>query len=92
MPWCGGISTAKLFRSSTVAMDLPVNMSDTDPAGWQLLRSHRAGDFLVGEVEDGELVSPCIRELVDQHQHAAVRHLGYVDLVGWSRSRSASAP
>ena len=35
MPWCAGISTAKLCRSSTVATGVPVNMSDTaePPAG-----------------------------------------------------------
>ena len=29
IPWCGGISTAKLCRSSTVAMGVPLNMSET---------------------------------------------------------------
>ncbi len=57
MPWWGGISTAKLSRSSTEAKALPVNMSDIrPPPGGQVLGADCIDDVLIGEVENDELV------------------------------------
>ena len=51
-----------------------------DCVGRQEFRSYRPGDIGVGEVEDRQLQLVRIRQLMHHHQHAAVRHLGDVDL------------
>ena len=58
IPWCGGISIAKLCNSSTLASCCTVNMSTTVVSGGNLSERNGPFDEFVGSLEDSELILP----------------------------------